>query len=132
MTLLLRLLPYLLVIGGVLAAYTWAYQRGWDARDAEAKRERIAAVQRTIEQQEQLDAETLELEFDVAEQREVVRVVYRDRIKRVVEYAQGRPAVECLGADGVQLYNAIRAGVQGKRLDADAVSTGTATPVQGD
>ena len=126
MTILLRLIPYLLGVGAVLAAFWWIYQMGWNARDVEAERERIAAVQRTIEQQQQLDAETLELEFAASVQRERVSVVYRDRVKKVIEYVEVHPTVECLDADGVRLYNELRSGVQGGRGDAGGMPNGTA------
>lgn len=85
----------------------------WDYATAKADQDKLAAVQRAIEQQRKLDAETLEIEVAAAEQRQQVQIIYRDRIKKVTEYVEKNPdRVQCLNPDGLQLFNAIGTGVE--------------------
>lgn len=107
-----------------LLAAAWV---GWDYGRADMEAEQAAAVRRALEQQTALDAENREVEQAAQEQAQRVRIVYRDRIKRVTEYVATNPdRVVCLDADGVQLFNDLGAGVENATGDAVRETTAPA------
>lgn len=116
MTLLLRFLPYLLGLGGVLVAYHWAWQNGYDARDMEARAALVAHVQRALAQAEAMRAVERELQEETdatlrnqaAELAAVNRRLsgelrrLRERPARAAELP-GAARAECAGATGAEL-----------------------------
>ena len=110
-----------------LASLAGAAYGTWDYTSAKAAEDKLAAVQRNIEQQQALDAENQEIEIAAAEQRQKVQIVYRDRIKKVTEYVEKNPdRVQCLNHDGLQLFNAIGSGVE--HASGDGLRAPSATP----
>lgn len=84
----------------------------WDYADAKAKADRLAAVERAVEQQRALDAENHEVELAAARQQQETRIVYRDRVRTVTEYVESSERVQCLDPDRVRLFNSISTGVE--------------------
>jgi hypothetical protein len=80
-----------------------------DYTKAKTDQDKLSSVERTIEQQNELDEQNRELEFSAAEQKEKIRIVYRDRIKKVTEYVESTNRIQCFDDSGVQLYNSISA-----------------------
>ena len=83
----------------------------WDYTEAKAAEDKLSAVNRAIAQQREINKENRELELAAAQQDRKVEIVYRDRIKKVTEYVERSDRIECFDSDGLQLFNAISAGV---------------------
>lgn len=92
-----------------LAICAWAT---WDYCSAKHAEDKLSAVERAVEQQRALDAETRDIELAAAEQEQQVKIVYRDRIKEVTKYVEATDRVQCFDDDGLRLFNRISAGVE--------------------
>ena len=88
-----------------------------DYTKAKTDQDKLSSVERAIAQQKGLDEQNRELEISAAKQKEKIRVVYRDRIKKVTEYVESTNRVQCFDDSGVQLYNSI-SGMENASGDA--------------
>ena len=107
--------------GGAWAAYkvtAWRY----DAQYAASLEAALTAQQAAL-------AASRQVEIKYIERQGAERVVYRDRIKRVVEYVKINNDVQCFDTDGLRLYREALAG-QTARGPSGAVSGNVAVTGQ--
>lgn len=103
MTVLLRLLPYLLAAAGIMGAYWLAYTNGREACKAEHDAATIAHITRAIEQANDQRAQDLEI-IDAAQASEIkTRTVFRT-IYREAEHVESDCAD--VGDEFVRVFNA--------------------------
>jgi len=92
------------IIGGALVV-SLVFSFGWWNASNRCEAKKLQAVERAIEQAQEMQAEIDLIENDYIDRNEKVKKIYRIIDREVIKYVKSRDDVQCLDADGVLLWN---------------------------